>query len=389
MKLKKPLKKFTWKDWSLTLLLTIGVFFLFLLYNNGDFIFKAEESLLSKINTVKEKLIPIKYKAPNNFVFINVSKDLELVTDETGGDNVITNRGKLTSFFKLLAEKDEYQYLLCDIIFDLPSDHDSALLYEIKKLKRALFPMHLNDTGIAPSIFPLHSAIADYNTNTNKFSKFKLMYRDGIKTIPVVLHEQLQNVRYSTWLGNPSCNNKFCLQSISPRYYIRPDQLIASRDYPYFNLGELLILSGDPSFYDKFLKNKFIVIGNFDTDTHITPAGKMPGVLILINTYLSLLNGRQVPGFWWFLTIFAMLFLINIFILFRETKEEITKKKEKWWTVLIKYVFVELFSEVSVCLIIAMISEFVFHIRAQTLVIFLYIASLNFILKYFRHEKAH
>lgn len=389
MKLKKPLKEITWKEWGLTLLLSIVLFFIFLFYNNGDFIFKAEESLLSKINTVKEKFIPIKYKAPNNFVFINVSKDLELVTDDAGGDNVITNRAKLTSFFKLLSEKKDYHYLLCDIIFDIPSDHDSALVNEIAKLNNAIFPMHLSDTGIVPSIFKVPSAIADYNTNTNKFSKFKLVYRDSLKTIPVMMHEQLQKVKYTSGFATLSSNNKFCLLSISPRYYIQQNQLEVTREYPFFNLGELLMLSSvDSTFYGRFLKNKFIVIGNFDTDIHVTPAGKMAGVLILINTYLSLLNGRHQPGFWWALTVFIFIFFINLFLLYRDVEPETHKKKEKWWVSLLKYAFIELFSEISICVVIAIVSEFVFHIRAQTVVIFLYIASVNFILKYYRHEKA-
>jgi len=314
MPLKKPIGSFNWKDWLWVFLLTILLFGVFIFYNNSSFVLSGEEAVTTKIDVLDEMILPGKFKAPYNFIFINVSKDLELVKDENGGDIAITDRNKLASLLKILADSNRHQYLLCDIIFDIPSPSDSFFTQSISNLQRAVFPKHLEDTVSTASLFPLPQAVADYHTNTGKFSKFRLIYHDTEKTIPVTLHEQLQKVRYKSRFGTVFCNNSICLQTIAPRYYIRPYQLTESKEYPYFNLGELLVLSNDASFYHRFLQNKFIVIGNFDTDVHDTPIGKMPGTLILLNTYLNLLNGRQLLSVWWFATLFAVFFLINLYM---------------------------------------------------------------------------
>jgi hypothetical protein len=203
----------------------------------------------------------------------------------------------------------------------------------------------------------------------------------------VILHEQLQHVNYSTGFWGVSCNGRYCLETFSPQYYIRPEQLMETKEYPYFNLGELLVLSGDSSFYNKFLQNKFIVVGNFETDVHETPIGSVPGTLILLNTYLSLLNGKHQPGVWWFIVLFALLFVINTYIFFGKIRmPEIAKKRTKWWQVLIKdqlkSQLANLFSVAAICLLVTIISEFLFHIRPHTFIIFMFIITWQTIIKY-------
>jgi hypothetical protein len=388
MQLNKPLTTFTWKNWALVLFLTLLLFFIFLFSNNRDYIFSGEEQILTKIDVGKDMIFTPHYKPPYNFVFINVSKDLELVKDENGGDIPITDREKLATFFKILADRDQHTYLLSDIFFDLPSEHDSALAGEIKRLKRAIFPKHLSDTAVLPSVIPVPSAVADYNTNIKQFSKFRLLYRDSFKTIPVAIHEALQGVKYTHSFWGLFCNNNYCLQTIPPRYYIRPYQLMVSKAYPYFNLGDLLILSNDSSFYDQFLKNKFIVLGNYETDMHFTPIGKMQGVLILLNTYLSLLNGKQQPGGWWFLTIFLFFFLINLYLFFGKVHVPKVTDYEKWWHVFLQEQLnsqlAKIFSVVGLCLGITVISELIFNIKPNTFIIFIYIIACQGLIKYYK-----
>ncbi|MEO6541168.1 MAG: hypothetical protein ABIN74_09270, partial [Ferruginibacter sp.] len=228
MQLRKPLKTFTWKNWAWIFLQTVLLFFLFLFYNNGDFVLKGEEKLLARIDMLKQKILA-EPKPPYDFVFVNVGKDLEVVQDENGSDAIITNRARLASFFNVLAKRNEHTYLLADIYFDLYSDNDSLLAGEINKLERVIFPKHLSDSGILPSVIPVPAAVADYRTNVKKFSKFRLIYRDSLKTIPVTIHEQLQHVKYNTGYWGASCNGRYCLQTFSPQYYIRPEYLLETK----------------------------------------------------------------------------------------------------------------------------------------------------------------
>ena len=370
-------------------LLTVILFLLFIFYNNSDFTFSGEEKVLEKIDVATSMLVPAKQnKLPYDFVFINVSKDLQLVKDEDGGDNVITDREKLTAFYKVLAEKNEHAFLISDIFFELPSEQDSLMAYEISRLRKAVFPNHYGDTGLLHSVIPVPSAVADYSTNTKKFSKFRLIQHDSDKTIPVVVHETLQHVHYTYGFWGVHCNGKYCLQSIAPRFFIRTYQLKNMKEYPYFNLGELLILANDSTFYDQFLKNRFIVLGNFDTDVHTTTIGRMPGSLILLNTYLSLLNGKHMVSPWWFVTMFILFAIINFHLLFHTIRVPKLSKQKKWWQLFINdklngYIS-NIFSIVGLCLLITVISDYVFKIKPHTFIIFMYIIIVQGFLKYYR-----
>jgi len=391
MSLKKPIRSLTWKNWLLLFLLTILLFVCFLFYNTGNFVFEGEGEVLTKLDNTREMISRKKYKPPYSFIFVNVAKDLELVKDENGGDNVITDRQKLSSFFKILADRNQHTYLIADIFFDIPSDHDNVLASELRRLRHVVFPKHLSDSGILPSVITVPSAVADYNTNTKRFSKFRLIYRDSLKTIPVIIHEELQHVKYSTRSWGVFCNGSYCMQPIAPRYYIKPEQFIDSRDYPYFNLGDLLILSGDSSFYDQFLKNRFILLGNFETDVHATPVGKMPGTLILLNTYLSLLNGKHQPSAWWFVTVFVLFFLINLYLLFGEIKIPKIPDGKKWWQLFINNqvngFLANFISIAALCLLITIVSDFIFHVTPHTFIIFMYIIIYQGFTKYYNAWK--
>ena len=388
MKLNKPLKTFTWTNWVILSLLTLFLFFIFLFSNNRDYVFSGEEQILTKIDVAKDMVFTRHYKPPYDFIFINVGKDLELVKDDNGGDIAITDREKLASFIRILADRDQHKYLLADIFFDLPSDHDSLLTSEIKRLKRAIFPKHLTDTAELPSVIPVPSAVADYKSNVKQFSKFRLLYKDSLKTIPAAIHEELQGKKYTSSFWGVFCNGNYCLQTIPPRYYIRPYQLTTAKTFPYFNLGDLLILSGDSTFYDQFLKDRFIVLGNYETDIHPTPIGKMPGVLILLNTYLSLFNGKHQPGILWFLCLFVIFYFINLYLFYGKVKVPKIPEKEKWWHVFIQEQLnsqlAKLFSVVGLCLLITVFSELVFKIKPNTFIIFIYIITCQGLIKYYK-----
>ncbi|MES2330930.1 MAG: hypothetical protein V4539_15110 [Bacteroidota bacterium] len=379
MLLKKPIRSFNRKDWLWVFLLALLMFAVFIIYNNSHFSIPGEQELTTKVQVLDEMVLPGKFKSPYDFVFINVGKDLELIKDEEGGDNVITDRTKLGSFLKLLADSNRHQFLLCDIVFDMPSPEDSLFREDIRGLNRAVFPKHFGDSGIIPSIFPLPMFLADYHSNTGKFSRFRLIYNDSDKTIPVAIHEQLQGANYRNGWGTVLCNNRLCLRAISPKYYIRQYDLLESKRYPYFNLGELLILQNEPSFYSKFLRNKFIVIGNFETDIHDTPVGKMPGSLILLNTYLSLLNGNHQLSISWIVTMFLIFFLISLYMVHGALEPAILIKKKGWWAGIANSLLVKVFSLVGLSFAISAISLFIFGVQCQVFSVVFFILVVNFL----------
>jgi len=53
-------------------------------------------------------------------------------------------------------------------------------------------------------------------------------------------------------------------------------------------------------------------MGDFNNDTHETIYGSTPGTLILLNVYLSLVNGQHLISCWW------LIFLLLAFSVFPE-----------------------------------------------------------------------
>lgn len=355
------------------------LFFLLWIINNTSYSTSVDEALLKKIFIVENLILPQKAKVSQNFVFINVSKDLKLIEDpKEYGSIAITDRNKLANFFKILSDNNnKHQFILCDIFFEYPAAEDSFLTQQISRCKNVLFPYHLTRGAIQKPAIKVPSALADYETYNGKFSKFRIVYKDSLKTIPLVLYEKLYKPFNLTYKN---------LHAFSPRYYIRPVDLLNSKSYPYFNLGELLtIASIDKSFYNDYIKNKFIVIGNFETDVHITPIGKVFGSLILINTYLSIKNGRTELSWGWFFFMILSLSITSYLLFFVEIKSP-DIKISPYIDFVIHHILNNIFSFLFICTIIVFLSEFLFSITVTISPLFFYLVYMSWAIKFYNEN---
>jgi hypothetical protein len=356
--------------------LFIGVW----LINNSSYTNATDEGTLKQINMLKKNLFNNKQNYEKDFVFINVSRDIKLINDPVEyGEMGITDRNKLADFFKILADNNnQHYYTLCDIFLEYSTDADSGLLKQIERCEKLLFPFHINADSIQKPVLDVNTALSDYVTYTGNFSKFKLVYKDSIKTTPLVLLEKLDKKEY------PSSFLDF--KSIFPRYYITYSQLLTTKEYPYYNLGELLMLSPIDSFYDNFLKNKFIIIGNFDTDVHFSPVGKIPGSLILLNTYLTLKNEGSV-SWWWALFMIAGLSYISYILFFGKIKAPDIRNLP-WLDFIMKIFINKYFSFTGTCLLLVILSSFIFSVQLNISLLLLYLLTVHFFQDFYkRHYK--
>ena len=169
----------------------IFLFAMLWLVTNSSWSSNIDEEILSRVNSLRSCLFGNKIRYDHGFIFINVSKDLKLVPDpEEYGEIPITDRKKLAEFFKILADNaNQDYYVLCDIFFEYPSDDDTSLSLQLLRCKNLLVPFHLTNDSVALPCLPVDAALSDFITYTGGFSKFKLVYKDSIKTIPLVLLE--------------------------------------------------------------------------------------------------------------------------------------------------------------------------------------------------------
>lgn len=335
---------------------------------------------MKKVNAASDKLFGSNAHYDHDFVFVNVSRDIKLVSDpEEYGETPITDRSKLAQFFKILADNsNRHHYVLCDIFLEFKNEDDTALLAQTNRCTKLLFPYHISGDSIQKPCIPVHTALSDFVTNTGGFSKFKLIYNDNIKTTPLVLLADIDHKKY------PASYLDF--KSVFPKYYIQSQQLFETQKYPYYNLGELLMLSEADSFYHQFLENKFIVIGNYDTDVHSSAVDKIPGPLILLNTYLTIRNRGHISG-WWALFMIAGLSAVSYLLFFKKVKAPVIYKHP--WLDFAMQIFVNNYiSFFGICLLLAILSEFIFSVQLSFSVLLSYLLVVNFFLEFYnRHYK--
>lgn len=354
----------------------IFLFTVLWLVTNSSWSSRVDEAIFSKVNSIRSKIFSNNPHYDHGFAFVNVSRDLKLVADPAEyGDISITDRGKLASFFKILADNgNQHHYALCDIFLEYPAEDDTALALQVQRCNKLLFPFHLANDSIKRPCVPVHSALSDFVTYTGNFSKFKLLYKDSIKTTPLILLETIDKKKYPySFLG---------FKSIFPRYYIRPSQLLDTKQYPYFNLGELLMLSETPGFYNEFLKDKFIVIGNFDSDIHTTPAGKMPGALILLNSYLTIRNEGNVSWLW-ALFMIASLSYTSYMLFFKKIMAPDVGKRP-WLDLFMQFFVNKYFSFGGICLLLIILSTFIFGVQPNVSIVLSYLLIVNFWLEFYK-----
>jgi len=348
--------------------------------SNSSYTSKVDEELSKKVNATSNRLFGSNTHYDHDFVFVNVSRDIKLISDPAEyGEIAITDRSKLAQLFKILADNgNKHHFVLCDIFPEFPDDDDSALLAASRRCTKLLFPYHRSGDSIIKPCVDVPAALSDFITNTGDFSKFKLLYNDSIKTTPVALLEQIDKKKYP--------RSYLDFKSVFPKYYIQPAQLFETKKYPYYNLGELLLLSEADSFYHTFLEDKFIVIGNYDTDVQNSAVGKIPGPLILLNSYLSIRN-RGAISWWWALFMIAGLSGISYLLFFKKVKAPAIHKYA--WLDLVMQLFVnEYISFFGICLLLAVLSEFIFSVQVSFSVLLSYLFTVNFFKEFYkRHYK--
>ena len=288
------------------------------IYQNYDFSLSVEDGFFKKMLKIKRSMFSTKPRNVASFVFINTGKDLALTEDSAEYGNVtISDRGKIYQFLQKLNRIPKQPiYTVLDIQFYYQNSSnpaiDSLLEIEIQKNKRLLIPVVKDENGnYKDPLFLSNYAYSDYQTFGSGFNKFRVLNHSAMKSIPLILHEKVNGAVYKDNLFYATCNGSLCLSAIWPHYYLTEQDVRGNKQTElsqFYNLGEILLdMEANPGFYDSFFKNKILIVGNFEGDTHSTPFGKMAGSVILADIYLSLLNNHHIVNLWYLVFLLAVL----------------------------------------------------------------------------------
>ena len=298
--------------------------------------------------------------------FINVSFDRQLVPVDPKkpwqGSYVITDRQKLLRFLhRIERDSVEYKYILMDIRFEkgYETEYDDSLYAQIHRMPRIVIASHhKSDSGeeyeIADTILSDKCGMSDYTQYSivTNFSRYTFL-QDGKPSIALKMYDELRHKTTSVkqWRNWPVYYTDGHLCINSPMLYMSgkvldfESYMLLQEDaemerlhdgletgmeaeaakldseqnnyYFYHNLGADF-LNPYNNDWRSDLKNRVVVIANFEDDIHDTYVGKVSGAYITWMAYQYLCDGRHVLGwkfpllsFLCYTSIFLLLFYVN------------------------------------------------------------------------------
>lgn len=374
------------------------IYFTFQLLNQ-PFLHGNEMPLIQGATYFKNIILDVEDKpAQKDFMFIDVAYDKMLIDklDTNGfpmGKQPIVDRSKLARFFHILNSKPANQkFVICDIFFADPAQPDEcvgdtispdvALKAELAKMKNVVLSYHFKndkDSLDLPIFLDPPRGIADYTTTNNTFLKFNLIHRDTIKSSPLLMYEYLhkQQLKKTSWFH--WLNGQRILKSFIVDFRIRNYDLFVSQNhYKVDNLDALLTL--DAKDILAHVKDRIIIVGDFQNDKHETIYGETVGPLILLNTYLALKNGDNVITPLFLVFLFVCFFGLSVMVFYP------SNLFENWLVATFentqfKYAITFL-SYMSLLIATSLLSFFVFNTHLSILLLTIYLYVLKNIMRF-------
>ncbi len=373
------------KHWSIALMHGMFLFVICWIWLSMYSTYGEEGTLIKWASTIKRTVFQMDDDpGRNEYLFINLAYDKELVPSaDMMGKEVITDRCQLSSFLSILNKyKTAHKFAICDVNLVGDAPCDSALTSAVAGLPNIVFPIHDQggDTIEVPK-FPTHYGIADYKTKEDYFLKFRVVQQQKHPSIPAHVHNVLDggNIEngwlYNTDRGRPIFN------SMIIDFPIRTFEVFEGKEYPVVNLAEIMLLP-EEVIINEFVKNKFILLGDFNTDVHSTMYGSTPGTLILLNVYLTLKNGYHLVSPWWVLMMILLFTLVSYYLFYHEENIPARLQDNKRYSFLASLLnYLLVFGGISI------LSYILFNVYVNILILALYANCLGFLIGVFKKTK--
>ena len=216
---------------------------------------------------------------------------------DTLGYTPVADRRALLHLLEI-AETAKPKYIILDIRFEkgLDSETDSALFAKMHSMPRLVFAHHreINGYELADSSLLTKAGLADYRSNMfSGFSRYEFLQGDE-ESVALRIYRELDGgylekrgpLYFSD--GGISYNMQFIPLPANPsspyglkghiRYRYLTSQILGKKNYE-----ELRAM----------MRDKIIIIGDFDNDIHQSYVGNVPGPLIHYYAYRFLRDGHQ------------------------------------------------------------------------------------------------
>ncbi len=377
-------------------LLLLGYVWLGMAYTFGDEAFLIKWTLL-----IKKEILSIDPKpSPDEILFINTSQckvDLEIFEDPLSVNPQkvqVTDREQLIQLLKLIEPyQNEIQLVVLDLLFDLPTKNDSLLQTELYKLgNKVVGASHMPDekTMLKP-VFDLPYALATYRSAAGMYFKYPVIYK-GQKTLPTYIYENISGHKIEKKGLFFRDGKKYSLKAPITDFKIRMTDFrmgnnLKESNFALHHLETLTAIgsSMEPEDIRKLFAGKLIFIGDFDNDVHKTSFGTMPGLLIVCNAYLTLLNHDNIMSFSWLLLMIAGFSWISYRLLTGKGFNLLDLLKNRFRAGWIHFI-VDSLDELFFLSILTILSYLFFNIHINILVLFVYLKLIEFVVDIIKNK---
>lgn len=384
--------------WLLSLLNSIFMLCFTFYWLSLPYTFGDEAFLIKWSSLTKKSLLGFDPKPdPESVLFVDVAKSKTTIDSLNEFEKtspyhrkVITDRKQLTEFFALLNRyKQEVRYVVCDIILEDSTQYDVLLEKEMTQLGDKLLGIsHLtsNNTHIRP-VIDIPYAAGTYTAPQGLFLKFPLLLKDSmsLKTAPLVMYERLSGTRLQKNGWFYRFNGRLSLPAPIVDFKVRNSDFrdgnsLRESNFSAFRMGTILERFHKRTEEEQraLFKDKIIMIGDFEADMHQTSFGKMPGLLLIYNAYLTLEAKQNLISVGW-ICFMLLAFTFVSFRIFSEVKIE----KPTWLTGLFRsklgLLILNSLDELALLMIITLLSYFIFNIHINILILLLYLKLIDFI----------
>ena len=339
----------------------------------------------------------------NKFLFLNVSKNKEILTLNDEVTVTRTSKNELQKTLNILAQDTtKFKAILLDILIDKEENEQNksaidSLQEAVDKLKGKIILTNEFDGEVikksAITTDSKNTGIATYNKSLSDafyrldFSKKLSHDNKYYKQTPLLMYELIENKKAS----QPFCfglfytykNDLHLYQNvIVPKMTLLDENRITlenayykALDTTYFGIKFLKKEPIEYSYncYDigtfnsnyhqtafDDLKKPIIIIGDFESDIHYTTNGQVSGPMVLANSIISLYNGSNKISFWYLFFIissFTFISYLTFFYLPYQSENKF-KSKYKWLNAIVNFIIDEI--NFVVLALVTLIGIFVF-----------------------------
>ncbi len=262
----------------------------------------------------------VAHQTDDSVLYLNVAYDKQLVPvfddfGDTMGSAVITDRAVLRHLLEV-AENADYRFLVLDVRFDdgMYTDSDSALWAVMARLPRFAYSAH-SDDGNAADSSTLHAAsISDYGaTLSTGFTRWQYLQPAG-ESMPLTIYRSIDGGdirRHGCFYTDRGrlCRNTLFIPL--PSDVLLPERADGQVRYPL--LGSQVMRWNSDDELTGMMRDRIVVVGDCDGDTHDTYIGSVPGPVLISCAYDQLRQGAHLLN-WWFV---SFIFIVYGLICYR------------------------------------------------------------------------